>query len=175
MNKLFWSSLWGNLIRVHSPWGVLSSFVVGILLWYYSKDATMASWIFIIVVYILVLFLVVLISTSYEQIKRVISLEKAKLPNILIVRTTSGKTICLLEPSILFSIGISVSFFYKDEDNFEQFICIGKVLTIQEDEKIQVLIERYVEGHNDIIEKLQQGNISVLTKTKIKPSVQADF
>jgi hypothetical protein len=79
----------------------------------------------------------------------------------------------LLEPSSLFPLGACVSFYYF-EDNFEQFIGLGKVTRIQVDGMVQVLLVWYPPGHKKILEKIQANDTTYLSRIMVMPYVLHD-
>ena len=86
----------------------------------------------------------------------------------------TGNIVCVLEPSILFSQGIMVSFYYAD-GNFEVHIGIGQVILIQRDGKIQVLLNIPTQGYEEILEGFGNNNESIKRKIYIKPTMNIDM
>ena len=91
------------------------------------------------------------------------------------VQIQGAKVLCLLESSELFSYDALVSFYYIDDENFEQLIGIGAVVNIQEDRKIQVAMFYSLEGHQEKAEKIAQNDAGILKKTRVKPNVPKTY
>jgi hypothetical protein len=96
------------------------------------------------------------------------------MPNVILGKKSpkgvGGYVMCLLEPSDIFSHDSLVSFLIK-EDNFEQFIGIGKVLNIQDDGKIQVVMTNKIGEFDNVIKKIKENNNEILKKLKVKPNI----
>ena len=83
--------------------------------------------------------------------------------------------VCLLEQSELFSHGVAVSFYFKGDGGFEVLIGTGCVLNVQEDRRIQVGLNRAVEGQEATVGKLQGNNSDTLQRLIVKPNVPAPY
>lgn len=99
------------------------------------------------------------------------------LPRVLFSRGLSQteEVLCVLEPSELFSYDTLVSFYYKKDQVFEQLIGCGIVINIQEDKKVQVILQWPLEGYQDIVEGLSNNDASILAKMIVKPHVPKHF
>jgi hypothetical protein len=99
----------------------------------------------------------------------------SQLPRVLYARgvfPSSGDgeaTLLLLEKSELFGHDAVVSMYHLGEKGFEELAGVGHVLNIQEDGKIQVLIDNVVACH-EIFSKLAGNDATVLAKVRVKPS-----
>jgi len=82
-----------------------------------------------------------------------------------------AKALCLLEPSVLFSHNTLVSFYFVDDDEFERFMGIGRVVNIQEDGKIQTALLNVFTGLEAEVQELSQNNAAVLGKIRVKPNI----
>lgn len=124
---------------------------------------------FIIIVLILLLIIATVIKaintlfTEYKDLQQ--RLVQPLIPKILSSRKYEilerAGILCLLERSQLFSIGIFVSCYYKDADDFELLIGTGTILNIQGDGKIQALIDRPASGYQDILDKLANNDSQI--------------
>lgn len=115
-----------------------------------------------------------LVWTLISALRRVINEERTNLPRLLaVIQGTSpnGLPILLLEPNDLFSIGSIVSIYHLDKSNgFEVLIGFGAVSTLQIDRKIQVSVEEWIRGNEDISEKIINQNIDIMSDTVIRPN-----
>lgn len=171
MKLKFWSLIGKQMIQVHSFLGVLISLVISFLLWQNKPEKTVPLF-YLLVLIIISLFLIVsLIGAVLEVLKHQNYLPKIE----SVIRARNGDILCLLQNSGLFSHGIAVSFFYTNEQNFEQLVCIGTVINIQENGKIQAKIENYLDVHEDIIERLKNNDSQLIKKITVKPSVPAEI
>ena len=105
---------------------------------------------------VVILILLLIIATVIRAIGKLIDENKELkqtilqplIPKIIFARKYQISEIegilCLLERSPLFSIGIFVSCYYKDEGGIELLIGTGKVINIQGEGKIQAFIDRPV-------------------------------
>ena len=73
----------------------------------------------------------------------------------------------------LFSVGIFVSCYYKSEGGIELLIGTGKVIHIQDNGTIQVLIYRFISVHQNILDLLANNNSQVISKLAIKPTIRS--
>lgn len=167
MKESFWKLIFRNLLRVHSLYGVIFSIFLSIYLWQNSNDKTLPLLYFVVVLVLAVLVVSTLVSALMEVLR-----QSNLLPRIeSVFKTKQDEVLCLLEPSSLFSHGISVSFYYTNEQNFEQLICIGEVVNIQENGKIQVKISFYQSHYEDIVARLGNNDNQVIKKIQVKPTV----
>ncbi|MGG3802522.1 hypothetical protein [Metabacillus fastidiosus] len=171
MKLTFWRLLGSQLVRVHSLYGVIASIVLSVTLWVNTPDKNISLIYFLIMSIMSILIIITLISALLIALNN-----QSLIPKIEnVIRTKKEEVICLLEKSTLFSHGISVSFYYTDEHNFEQLICIGTVINIQENGIIQVKIEDYFDVHEDIIVKLKNNEKHLVEKVTVKPTVPYQY
>lgn len=170
-NKLyFWSLLGSQVVRVHSLFGVLASIALSFLLWANSPSKEIPLLIFLVVTIALILIIISLASALLVALKY-----QNPIPRIENVVNRRNEVICLLKSTKMFSHGIIVSFYYTDEHNFEQLICMGTVINIQENGMIQVKIEEEVDGHEDILTKLKNNDKQLIKKVAVKPTVPYQY
>lgn len=170
MNKSFWGFAWERFSKHHGVLiGVIALFS-GIAFWYFAPDKHIKLGIFIPFGIICAILLIVFIDVAHESFK----INRNILPEVIYVKPFFVKNketqLFLLTPSDLFSNEMVVSFYYYN-DGYEQLIGIGRVFNIQDDNKIQVLLEHTVEGHNEKLEEIFKNNKIFLNKIKIKPSI----
>ena len=176
MRKSFWGSIWSNFLRIQ---GVLLAFitlVLAFILWLFPPNISVPLVFVIPIVLAFVVLTITLGSTAHEIFLK----NKYGLPNVIFgkkpfIKTEGQYALCLLEPSELFSYGASVSFYYIDEEGFELLIGIGKVVNIQEDGKIQVVMLKQIQGQEEIVDGLAQNNAQILKKTKVKPIIPSAY
>lgn len=175
MKQTFIEVLWTSFKKM---WGIPATVlgvILSFLMWHFTPDKTITLLFFFIVVYILIIIGLTFFDSSLTTYK----LSNNVIPKILLARNSSTKPdaapLCLLEPSNLFSYDTSVSAYYLDDDGFELLIGTGVVVTVQEDKKIQVLINKIVDGQEDIVNKLRSNDSKIIQKVKIKPSVPKSF
>lgn len=83
--------------------------------------------------------------------------------------------LCLLEASDLFANDIYISFYYTDDDGFENLIAIGFVNVIQNDGKIQAILNQPYPNYQNIIDALDGNDPKLIEKIIIKPSIPRNF
>ena len=119
---------------------------------------------------IFIFLLIVFVDAAYVSFKT----NRNILPEVIYVEPYFVKNkethLFLLTASDLFSNEILVSFYYYN-DGYEQLIGVGRVFNIQDDNKIQVLLNYTFEGHSEKIEEIFKNNKKFLNKIKIKPSI----
>lgn len=170
MKKQFWLLMGRSFLKVQGIVIGTLSLLLGVLLWYFSEVQSLIVFWFIIWSIVSVILVSVLVSVIIELIK-----SQKILPKILKVKKVQDECICLLESSELFSNGIGVSFYYTDENEFEQLICIGIVNNIQENKLIQVNIHSYQEHHKELIGRLENNDRQLLDNIILKPSIPVDI
>jgi hypothetical protein len=118
------------------------------------------------IILVLALVIVILIDVAFQSLAM-----RNRLPRVLHISGPGSGTglVCLLEPSELFSHGAAVSFYHLGDSNFEELIGIGFVLNVQEDRRIQVAMVHIIEGHDDVIRRLEQNQSAVLGRIIVKP------
>lgn len=169
MNKSFWGFIWERC-KFH---GILVG-IIALLFAMFSPclapDKSVGLKIVIPFGIIFIFLFIVFVDAAYVSYKT----NKNILPGVICVKPylKNNKEIhlFLLTPSDLFSNDIVVSFYYCN-DEYEQLIGIGKVFNIQDDNKIQVLLIKTLEGHEDKVKEMVKNNKLYLDKTKIKPNI----
>lgn len=122
----------------------------------------------------IIIALLSLLFIALHALKQISQASPKVLPNLLAVLEGKPKgtpPILLLEPSELFGIDSVVSVYHKDIVNeFEILIGYGSVLTIQSDNKIQIQVDEWLPGNEDISEKVSQENGNILKGIIIRPN-----
>lgn len=140
--------------------------LVTILAWIFKPETTLPLIVVLPICAIACLAILTLIGAVFQSL-----ILKNRLPAVRYVRkAVSGHDlVLLLDPSELFSQNAVVSFYHLGDAGFEQFIGIGSVLNIQEDQRIQVAMSQTVDGYDDVLEGLQQNRSTMLEKIRVKP------
>ncbi len=170
MNRSFWGFIWERFSKhLGVPIGFMA-LLSGIALWIFAPDKQITLGIFIPFGIICAILLIVFLDAAYESFK----INRNILPEVIYVEpyfVKNKKThLFLLTASDLFSNEILVSFYYYN-DGYEQLIGVGRVFNIQDDNKIQVLLNYTFEGHSEKLEEIFKNNKIFLNKIKIKPSI----
>lgn len=171
MGKTFWSFIWSRFLRMQGLLIGLISLILAYILWQFSPNYKIEIAIVIPIAILLIIIILTLFDSAYESFKLI----KRALPRIILGKEIYGtngdpEVLCLLEPSELFSHDAIVSF-YLLEEGFEQLLGIGKVLNIQENGNIQVILDKYSPVYQDIIDKLRKNDATILNKILVKPTV----
>lgn len=174
MNQSFWGFVWSNFLKIQGVLLGVIGIIIGILLWLFSPKTTIPLWLFLLIAILALVLVITFASTAYELFKK--SKDFLSLPKILVASKNSvtNQTIFLLEPSELFSIDAVVSFYYFD-NSFEFLIAMGRVVNIQRDSKIQIEIIRVRPGYEAVVKQLENNDLTILSKTRIKPNIPRAF
>lgn len=172
MKNSFWGLIWTSFLRIRGVPIVVIAIVLPLVLWRVSPNTKISLGLALPIGLFCLVLILTLGNAAYESFKR----SRRILPSILHARkpfaeTQGEKVLCLLEPSELFSHNVLVSFYYVDEEGFEQLIGIGVVLNVQEDRKIQVAMTWAIKGHVEELERLVQNEAGILKKIRVKPDV----
>lgn len=78
----------------------------------------------------------------------------------------------LLDQSPLFGMSTLVTVYHRNEQNgFEVMIGHGTVQSIQSDQRIQIAIDEWVEGNEDIVSQVKLSVAEFLKRLVVRPSV----
>lgn len=173
------SSWYGRLSDVASDKLSLIALLFGsstaLLFYLVAPKLVMPVWITALshIILFIVLFLLI------QALKIEISRDKNVMPRLLTVvdPVRDGELpILLLEPSELFGIDNVVSIYHKDSaTDFEILVGYGYVVTVQTDKKIQIRVQEWLSGNNDITEKISSRKIDALNCTIVRPSAPRSF
>lgn len=101
--------------------------------------------------------------------------EKHTLPEVLCsisMNDTPELPILLVEPSDMYGTNTLVSLYFREtQSGFEFSVGQGIVSHIQLDQKIQVQIEHWFEGNQNILDGIRQNNTMFLSGLIVRPSV----
>jgi hypothetical protein len=75
----------------------------------------------------------------------------------------------------LFATDLRVSFYYIDEYSFEALIGVGYVRTVQNNGKVQVVIDHPEPAYQDIVTRLGNSDSQVIEKTFIRLGIPRNF
>ena len=181
MKNNFWGLIWSSFNEIQGSLITFLGIFVSILLARFPVKTQIPLDIFIVAVLILLLIIATVIraisTLLFENKDLKQKLAQPLIPKIISVRkyqiSQAEGILCLLERSQLFSIGIFVSCYYKDNEGFELLIGTGKIINIQGDGKIQALIDAPASGHQDILEKLADNNYKISSRVVIKPTISS--
>lgn len=109
-----------------------------------------------------------------EMKKMILEINSPVLPKVLLGNITKQQTICLLSPSTLFSHDTLVSL-YTYQNGFEELIAIGKVLVIQDNKNIQIVIQKKITEKQEIIDGIINNNPIILKTILVKPNVPQSY
>jgi hypothetical protein len=174
-HKSFIGLLWYSFLDIKGPVLWLITFALAILFRLFPlKTAISLDW-----VIPLVLFLLVIVLTIGKAAYELFEAASKGLPKLLVVEKRrmgdeEPTFLCLLEPSELFSHGITVSFYY-DDGNFETLIGLGIVEHVREDKRIQVKILASATGYEEIMERVKTSESEVIKKVTVKPHVPESY
>ncbi len=175
MKESFWGLVWQSFDKVQGIIFGIFSLIFAIILWNLSPD-----WRIEVFWVILVFPILFFISIAFGNLAyRLYKTQKNKLPKVLLgkeleMSDEESKTICLLGSSDLFSHNCVVSIYFNNQ-GFEQLVGIGIVQNIQEDGKIQIIINYPIPSHKDIIEKISQNEGETIKNLIIKPHTSLEY
>lgn len=170
MKKGFWKVLGIHIIKIHSMYSLMAGLPLTLLLWKYSNNKEVSILVPLIVAVACLLIISALVSALIDEMKR-----SQVIPNIERVIRQETSVLVLVSQSSIFSHGIGVSLYYTDEHQFEKLICIGRVINIQENGKIQIKIEQISDGQSDIARTLESNDRVLLERITVKPVVSMDY
>lgn len=195
MKDSFWGLIWQSFLEIYAVPATFLGIIVSILAWIISSKTQVSLALVITIAVFTLIILITLFYAAYkafrynqkmkaelEQLKKtnktlINEVNQWKTPKILRVQKDqqTGLIRCLLENSNLFIIGITISFYYIDEDEYERFIGGGFVQNIQSDGKIQAVIDQPYEVYQEVLEKLANNDRKVLERTKVTIGILKEF
>lgn len=165
-SDLLWSCLlktWGGVINIVGVvLAIIGFFVV-------PNTSTLAlKW--VLVVFVLFCLLLTMMSRAAWEAYNSQTLFS---PKVLIVMSAPKAykpafALFLVEPAPLFSHDTVVSIYYLQED-VEKLVAIGKVINIQYDQKIQIIVQDYDIG--DKAQGIENNSVHELSRLIVKPSL----
>ena len=96
------------------------------------------------------------------------------MPNAIGTISDRNKSILLVTHTEILSINAAVCVFYQD-GQYERLVMLGKVLNIQNKNKIiQIELLKDIEGNKEIIDNIKLSKKDTIEKLIIKPNIQID-
>ena len=174
MEKSLGGLLWLSFTRIQGVLVSVVGIVTGILLWQMSPTATVRL-MFVVPAAIVVTMIIAVLAGAVHEVW---SNRRPAIPRVLYATQPKGETesqlICLLEPSDWFSYGLGVAFYYVNDDGFELLVGIGRVINVQDDGRIQVVVTRTIGGNDGVVAEIASGNKGKLERVRVKPSIPHD-
>lgn len=181
MKSNFWSLIWSSILEIGLG---LLTFIAGIFVLvtitrFSVKTPISLGWFILAVLFLLGIIAILgnalyKISIEYRELEQRIT--QQLIPKILSAKKYNilerAGILCLLNQSELFSIGILISCYYRDNEGFEFLIGTGQVINIQEDGKIQALVDLPVSAYQDILNKLANNDSQVINRILVKPTIR---
>jgi cell division protein FtsL len=194
MKNNFWGLIWSSFNEIQGVLLGLLGFLGGIALIRYPFNTSIPLDIVIVVSFFTLLLIATLLSAvntllrqkqkleaEVKQLQEVnqkleTEIKQRIIPKILrIQKNVISEIVFLLETSELFANDIYISFYYTDDDGFENLIGIGFVNLIQSDGKIQAILNQPSPNYQNIIDSLDKNDPKLIEKIIIKPSAPRNF
>jgi hypothetical protein len=172
MKNSFWGLIWYSLREVNNSILTILSYVVSIVFAVLAGKASIPLYLVIIIVTLSLLIIATLIRALERSLEEYDKVKLSLIPKIIRVqKDNSNNIVCLLEPSNSFSIELLISFYYTDEDGFERLIGEGFVEYINNEGKIQAVIDQPQSSYRVILDRLASNDLKIIQKTIIRPGV----
>jgi hypothetical protein len=191
MKKSVWGLIGSSFNEIQGLWIGFLGFVISVLLVRFPFKTPIPLDLVLIAGFFILLILFTLIKATnkafneyknlrsdYQTLKENYQkLKRNQIPKILRIQQekSSGLIICLFENSDLFATDLRVSFYYIDEYSFEALIGVGYVRTVQNDDKVQVVIDYPDPAYQDIVTRLGNSDSQVIEKTFIRLGIPRNF
>ncbi len=168
----FWLGFWTSAKRAYGALVVVLGLPVSFVFWRVHPDSRISVPLVLAIGFVLVGMVCTLAHLAFTTMQRI----NQPLPRVLQTRaqtTRDGvrRTICLLAPSTLFSHGTAVSFYFRDEEEFEILVGLGRVLNVQDDGRIQVEVGTIIRGQEGIMVDLEKNKKDMMARLRVKPTV----
>lgn len=168
----FWFGFWTSAKRAYGALVVVLGIPVSFVFWLVHPESQISVPLVLAIGFVLVGLVCTLAHLAFSTLQRI----NQPLPRVLQTRAQASRedvrgTICLLEPSTLFSHGTAVSFYFRNEDDFEILVGLGRVLNVQDDGRIQVEVGTIMRGQEGIMRDLEQNKKDMLARLRVKPTV----
>lgn len=128
----------------------------------------------VIIVILLVLLLAITLRAAWGAHQESNIQPNLTIPKVIYVKEppklySGAVALFLIDPTPLLSNDAIVSLYYL-EDNYEKFVAIGKVINVQDDKKVQIIItDNY--NFEDELEKIMKNSVEELNKLVVKTSI----
>ena len=194
MKNNFWGIIWSSFNEIQGVLLGLLGFLGGIALIRYPDHTSIPLDLVIVVSFFTLLLIATLLSAvntllrqkqkleaEVKQLQEVnqkleTEIKQRIIPKILRVQKNANNHIlCLLEASDLFAPLSMISLYYTDENDFEALIGVGFVESINNEKRIQVVIDEPKITYQNILDKLTNNDLTVMQKTRVSPSVIKKF
>jgi hypothetical protein len=194
MKNNFWGLIWSSFNEIQGVLLGLLGFIGSIVLLRYPFNTSIPLDLVIVVSFFTLLLIATLLMAvntllrqnrklesdikQLQEVKQTLETEikQRLIPKIVrIQKKSSGEIVFLLEPSELFAYDIYISFYYTDDDGFENLIGIGFVNVIQNNGKVQAILDQPDSNYQNIIDALDRNDPKLIEKIIIKPSAPRNF
>jgi hypothetical protein len=176
MKNSFWGLIWSSLREVNNSILTVLSYGLAILFAVVAGKEPIPLYKVTIMGTVALLALATLVRALEKALEENAKVKRSLIPKIVRVqRKSNGEIVFLLEPSELFAHDIYISFYYMDDDGYENRIGIGFVKLIQTDGKIQAVLHQPDSNHQNIINALDGNDPKLIEKIIVKPSVPKTF
>ena len=191
MKNSFWGLIWSSFNEIQGLWIGFLGFLISVLLVRFPFKTAIPLDLVLVAGFFTLLLLFTLIKATdkalneyknlksdYQNLKENYQkLERNQVPKILQVRQdkSTNLIVCLFEDSDLFATDLGVSFYYVDEYGFEVLIGVGYVKTVQNNGKVQVVIDYPDPAYQDIVTRLGNSDSQVIEKTFIRLGIPRNF
>jgi len=107
--------------------------------------------------------------------KQLAAIEEIGLPPVRAVKDDGEgleRPTLLLDPSDLFGVGTRVSVFFQEAGSgYEVLVAHGVVRTIQQNKLVQVKVDGWLKGNEDVVREICNEKASALPSVIVRPSV----
>lgn len=171
VNNTFGNLIWESVIKSWGPVVALLGIALAFVSYFYApaQDTIELRW-FLVILCIGFLLLVIFARAAWEAYENQI----VHLPEVMYVKEppkaySSAFALFLVEPTLLLSYDAVVSIYYL-EDGVERLVGIGKVINVQNDLKVQVLVLGDYD-FKDKAEAIKNNSKDELKKLIVKSSI----
>jgi len=167
--KSFFSELWRSLLRA------IALPILALLISVFSFNLSRTDNVTLGVLFPFAIVTLVLLCALIDLSIRMFNKAQKRLPKVVQGRSPPSQfpnaaALLLLEHSDLFGHETVVSIFYRSDD-FEEFIGLGYVLTIQENGLIQVVVNRSLgENRDQVWASVRANDANCVRRLLVKPS-----
>lgn len=170
--RSFSALLWQSFRSTYGPVVSGLGFAVTTIAWLRGPPATVAFPPFLLFAF----FAFTALLTLFQAARTVFEDSSHPLPAIRAFTAPpaeySGiRALCLLEPSALFSQDTRVSFYHRDQSEFERLIGFGHVLIVQQDGLVQVALTKLFSSQEALLTSLLNNNKLEVERASVKPTV----
>jgi hypothetical protein len=176
-----WQDLWASFKAVFGPVATIAALMLAIWGGLYPPAATVQIRVIWIVVAVIIVSMVLLVSWNMTMMAR--AQARDRLPRTRAARVSgdaepgTADLTLLLDRSDWFGTGLAVSIYFFEEIQdgsglgFERLIGLGKVDSVQESGRIQVLVVRELEGYAELWQRIRRQDAATIARVVVKPSV----